>query len=149
MHEQAAIVAVPDSNGIASGCRNLIALWIRLDRLPVAECLYSFAGFNDGCCPIVRCRQETDIGDIVEILCDKTFWYVFASHTNTLPQPVLAAIQWPSSDTATVDKLHLHLHRHHLFATVFHSPHSNPPFTASPEIAIRRERHCRYPDRRW
>ena len=108
MHEQAAIVAVPDSNGIASGCRNPIALWIRLDRLPVAECLYSFAGFNNGCCPIVRCRRET-IGDIVEILCDKTFWYVFASHTNTSPQPVLAAIQWPSSDTATVDKLHLRL----------------------------------------
>ena len=106
VHEQAATVAVSGSNGIANDCRNLIALGRILGcshRLPVAECLYSFAGFNAIPCSVdsSRARRETDIGDIVVILCDKTFWYVFASQTNTSPQPVPAAIQRPSSDTAT------------------------------------------------
>ena len=61
--EQAAI-AVPDPNGIRSGCRDAIALW----RIPgcyhrtiVFECLYSLASCNvpDGGCAIPRRRDET------------------------------------------------------------------------------------------
>ena len=68
VHEQAAIVAVPDSNGVVDGCRDPIALWRILGcyhPIVVVECLYSFASGNvpDGC-PVIR----RSIGAITRVL---------------------------------------------------------------------------------
>ena len=139
-HEQAAIVAVPDSNGIRSGRRDPIALWRILGcfyLILVVECLH-FASGNvpDVGCPVTRRRDETRRGgreiDAKDGAADPVRGHF--SVCLCVPHKHVAPL-CPRCDPSAIlgyseTYNNLRFHCCHLF-TVFHSPHSNPlpPFS--------------------
>ena len=144
VHEQAAIVAVPDSNEITSGCRNSVTMRRVFRCIPWSNVCATSKTVAVQLCDAMTSRvgREIDAKDGVVILpVREDLFECFCVPHNTLvecPRCDPSAILGHGETEETCPG-----HCCHLFA-VFHSPHFNFITPADDVLAVRCKCHCPY-----